>query len=250
MSVPMALTGKKLLLAGALSETGNTIASKVIKLGGSIFLTDQYENAIKELSDSLGLSSQYMSFDLSNSRSIELNINEILKVHGNFHGFIYAAGTSGIRPLSMTKPENMEMMMNANCFSFVEFVRCLNKKRGIEQGGSIVAISSVSSIKGLKSKLAYASSKAALDASVRCLAAELGDKGIRVNSILKGGVTTDNKLDYVKNMVQLNDNETLKKQFLGEVTPTEIANMVCFLLSDAVRTMTGASIILDGGYTL
>ena len=247
---PFDLTHKKILLAGALSDTGRVITDQIIKLGGSVFLIDQDENALKELSDSLGAKSEYQNFDLSNSLTIESNINETLKVHEKFQGFVFSAGTGGIRPLSLTKPENMEMMMNANFFSFVELVRCLNKKRAIEQGGSIVAISSVSSIKGLKSKLAYASSKAALDASVRCLAAELGEKGIRVNSILKGGLTTDNKLDYVKNMVQLNNNETLNKQFLGEVKPVEIANMVSFLLSDAVKTMTGTSIILDGGYTL
>lgn len=250
MSNPLTLNNKKILLAGALSDTGKVIAQQIIALGGSVFLTDQDESALKEFSDSWGASSQYQSFDISNSQSIESNINEILKAHGKFHGFVFAVGTGGIRPLSLTKPEHMERMMQANCFSFVELVRCLTKKRGLEQGGSIVAISSVSSIKGLKSKLAYASSKAALDASVRCLAAELGEKGIRVNSILKGGLTTDNKLDYVKNMVQLNDNETLNKQFLGEVKPVEIANMVSFLLSDAVKTMTGTSIILDGGYTL
>ena len=250
MSNPLALNKKKILLAGALSDTGKVIAQQIIDLGGSVFLTDQDENALQELSDSLGPFSQYKSFDIANSRFIESKINEVLKTSGKFHGFVFAAGTGGIRPLSLTKPEHMEMMMQANCFSFVEFVRTLNKHKGFEPKASIVAISSVSSIKGLKSKLAYASSKAALDASVRSLAAELGEKGIRVNSILKGGLTTDNNLDYVKNMVQLNDNETLNKQFLGEVKPIEVANMVCFLLSDAVQTITGTSIVLDGGYTL
>lgn len=247
---PLDLTHKKILLAGALSDTGCIIAKQIVALGASVFLIDRDKPSLKELSDALGNSSLYKSFDILDSRAVESNINEIIASQGKFHGFVFAAGAGGVRPLSLTKPENMLSMMEANCFSFVESVRSLIKKRGIEPAGSIVAISSISSIRGLKSKLAYASSKAALDASVRCLAAELADKKIRVNSILKGGVTTDNKMDYVKNMVQLNDNETQKKQVLGEVSPDEIANLVCFLLSDAVKTMTGTSIILDGGYTL
>lgn len=247
---PFSLHNKKILLAGALSEIGKAIAGQVVSLGASVYLIDQNEASLKELSDVLSCGNNYKSLDVSSSISIEDRISTIIESSDKFNGFVFASGVSGIRPLSLTKPKNMQLMMDANCFSFVELVRCLTKYRAIVSGGSIVAISSVSSIKGLKSKIAYASSKAALDASVRCLASELGNKGIRVNSILKGGVTTDNNLEHVKNMVQLNENETLKKQFLGEVTPTEIANTVCFLLSDAVKTMTGASIILDGGYTL
>ncbi len=250
MSNPLDLQNKKILIAGALSDLGKAIAGQIVGLGASVYLIDQNETDLEEFSKVLGASSQHKSLDIYSSMAIEANISEIIKASGKFNGFVFASGIGGIRPLSLTKPKNMQLMMDANCFSFVELVRCLMKNRGMESGGSIIAISSVSSIKGLKSKLAYASSKAALDASVRCLAAELGDKGIRVNSILKGGVTTDNNLDHVKNMVQLNDNETFKKQFLGEVTPSEIANMVGFLLSDAVRTLTGTSIILDGGYTL
>lgn len=246
----MDLTGKKILISGALTDLGRIISSQVSKLGATVFLLDQDESRLQNLSASLPCEVNFQSFDLFNNKEIEPNINEIVKSYGRFHGFAYAAGIGGVRPLSLTKHENMMSMMDANCFSFVEMSRCLIKKKAIEDGGSIVAISSVSSIKGLKSKLAYASSKAAMDASVRCLAAELGFKGIRVNSILKGGMSSDNNLDYIKSIVELNKNETKIKQFLGEIDPSEVANLVAFLLSDAIKTMTGTSIILDAGYTL
>lgn len=246
----MDLTGKKILIAGALTEIGQFISEKLIKLGANVFLLDRDLMGLQNLVASLSNEVSYKSFDLYNNEEIEPNINEIVRTSGTYHGFVFAAGMGGVRPLALTKHENMLAMMEANCFSFVEIVRCLSKTKAIEKEGSIVAISSISSIKGLKSKLAYASSKAALDATVRCLAAELGNRGIRVNSILKGSVSTDNNLSYVKDITALNQDETAKKQFLGEINPSEIAYMVAFLLSDAVKTMTGSSIILDSGYTL
>jgi NAD(P)-dependent dehydrogenase (short-subunit alcohol dehydrogenase family) len=126
----------------------------------------------------------------------------------------------------------------------------MSKKQFLLDKSSIVTVSSISSVLGLKSKLAYSSSKAALDSSVRSLAAELSNRGIRVNSILKGGLSTDFEIDYIKNVAQFNSNKILERQLLGLTTHDELNNFILFLLSDLVLTITGQNIILDGGYTL
>jgi NAD(P)-dependent dehydrogenase (short-subunit alcohol dehydrogenase family) len=248
---PMNLTGKQVLVAGAGSEIGQAVINMISQLGAEVVMVDSDERKLLEiLNDLEGGINHYRCFDIYSHMEIELNIEQIVKDYGIFHGFVYCAGIGAVRPLSLTKYENMITLMNANCFSFVEMVRSLTKKNSFKKGGSIVAISSISSIRGLKSKLAYSSSKAALDASVRCIAAELGERGIRVNTILKGGVSSDNKKDYLKNLIDLNVNETIGKQILGEISPLELATLVAFLLGDAVRTITGTSLLLDGGYSL
>ena len=191
-----------------------------------------------------------MPSNIYENTEIEPNFKQISIDCGVFDGFVYCAGIGGVRPLSFTKYPFMHEMMNANLYSFIEMVRCITKKNCFAHGGSIVAISSVSSIKGLKSKTAYCASKAALDASVRCMAAELSEKRIRVNSILKGWVESDMKKDFIKSNMELNENNDFKRQLLGVIDPVEIANTVAFLLSDATKTITGISLVLDGGYTL
>jgi len=57
-------------------------------------------------------------------------------------------------------------------------------------------------------------------------------------------------LDFIKDNRSLNDDNDLKKQLLGPIEPQELANLVVFLLSDQVKTITGTSIVLDGGYSL
>ena len=192
----------------------------------------------------------FYDFDIYENSEIELNIERIIKECGVFYGFVYCAGIGGVRPISLTKYPFISEMMNANFLSFVEIVRCITKKNRFSDGGSIVALSSVSSIKGLKSKTAYCASKAALDASVRCMAAELSDRKIRVNSILKGWVLSDMKKDFIKSNMDLNEKNDFQKQLLGVIDPVEVANTVAFLISDAVKTITGTSVLLDGGYTL
>lgn len=166
-----------------------------------------------------------------------------------FDGIIFCLSEGSLRPLSMTKPANTEGLFNVNCTSFIELVRILQKGKKLNAGSSILAYSSVSSLLGLKTKLAYGVSKAALNAAIINLAVELAPKRIRVNGILKGALTIDINHEHVKNMFNVG-NDTSANSDLGMSTPTELANLSVFLLSDAVKTMTGSLIKLDGGYSL
>lgn len=167
-----------------------------------------------------------------------------------FSGIVYAEGIGGVRPAKLNKLDFIQEMFSANVFQFMELIRhCLKQKR-IKAGASILTLSSVSSIKGLKSKSVYSASKAALDAAVRGIAAELAPQGIRVNSILKGWVDADMSLDFIESNMKLSSGSDFDKQLLGAISVQEISSLVEFMLSDKVRTITGTNLVIDGGYTL
>lgn len=248
---PMDLTGKHILVAGASSETGQAIVAQLSSLGARVVMIDTIKEKAPEDKESIknNAVSSYI-FNIYENAEIEPQLNHITKECGVFDGFVYCAGIGGVRPLALTKRNFVHEMMNANLYSFIEMSRCITKKGSFAIGGSMVTISSVSSIKGLKSKIAYSASKAALDASVRSMAAELSEKKIRVNSILKGWVTSDMQKEFIKSNMELSENNDFKRQLLGVIEPIEIANTTAFLLSDATKSITGTSILLDGGYTL
>jgi NAD(P)-dependent dehydrogenase (short-subunit alcohol dehydrogenase family) len=246
---PMELTGKQILVAGSLSEIGQAVVAQLSQLGAIVVVVDQTGKKIHDLiKDDTNVS--FYQFDIFSNSEIEPNLKRIVTECGQFDGFVYCAGIGGVRPLSQTKLLFMQEMMDANLYPLIEMVRCITKKNSFSQGGSIIAISSVSSIKGLKSKTAFSASKAALDAAVRCMAAELSDRKIRVNSILKGWVESDLKNDFIKTNMDLNESSDFRRQLLGVIDPVEIANTVAFLLCDATKSITGTSLLLDGGYTL
>ena len=114
--------------------------------------------------------------------------------------------------------------------------------------GSIVAISSTASIQGKQSKVAYSASKAALDGAIRCLACDLKKKKIRINSVMPCWVNTRMYTTYLERYPDTFEVQEIKeKQYMGVTEPIEIANTVAFLLSDAAKTITGTSILIDGG---
>jgi len=200
-----------------------------------------------EISNITSLKEQFY-IDFYDFTLFSVFVNDHLK--HPFDGIVYAGGKGGVRPLKMNSPEFVHSMFHENVFTFFELVRLLLKKRLINKGASIVSMSSVSSIKGLKSKTVYSASKAALDAAVRGMAAELADKKIRVNSIQKGWVSSDMNLDFVQSNMALNRENDLDKQLLGPIEPIELANLTAFLLSDLGKAITGTAILIDGGYTL
>lgn len=238
------LVNKKIVLASGNSAICCEISKKLIDAGASVILIGDWpEN--KTSGDLFAF-----QLDISNVENLEAELDPFFFRHKPFDGFVFAWGIGGARPLALTKPSFMHDMMRANLYSFVEMSRLLTKKGIFNPGGSIVALSSVSSVKGLKSKIAYGASKAGLEGAVRSMAAELAEKKIRVNCVQKGWVTSDMQLDFIKNNRNLSAEDDFGKQLLGAVEPAEIADIVTFLLSDATKTITGSSIVIDGGYTL
>ena len=186
-----------------------------------------------------------------NVEEIENEIKELVKSNGAFDGVVFNIVHSDFRPLQFVKPDLVNQIMNDNYCVFVEVIRSLKKSRGLNNGASIVAMSSISSIRAMKAKMAFCASKAALDAAVRCLAVELAPQGIRVNTVQKGAVDVDAEKTHIQNVMAVRSEEVSagNQAPLGKVKATEIAETVAFLLSDAVKTLTGTTIVIDGGYT-
>lgn len=251
MPDPFSLELKKILVFGA----DNEIGAEVIRacLSRDAFVTSvSLAGAGLEIAGKLGSESEkYVSeiFDYNNLAFLEDFIKDESKCTG-FDGLVFCAGIGGARPLSATNHDFALKMMQQNALLFIECVRQLVKANKLHKNSAIVAMSSVSSIKGLKSKIAYSASKAALEAAVRGMAAELAIRQIRVNAIQKGWVTSDMNLDFIKNNQELNKNEDLRKQLLGPIEPRELAQSVIFLLSEASCKITGITLLVDGGYTL
>lgn len=243
------LENKKILVVGSSLDIGFDICVSIANSGGFAVLIDTDTTSLNDKVQNKKNIVLY-SFDIYDQSLIEHFINKLCTDLGRFDGLVYCGAACGIVPLSMTKYPLLERMMTCNTFSFIEYVRVMTKRKNFNNGGSILAISSISSIKGFKSKTAYCASKAALDAAVRCAANELSDRKIRVNSIQKGWMDADVKeADSKYEMVTRNKTD-FDKQVLGIIKSKEMANLISFLLSDGINTITGQSIVVDGGYSL
>ena len=178
-------------------------------------------------------------------------IEQIVRERGKLDGMVYAAGIGGTIPLPFLTYEKLLTVFQTNYFGFVECVRQVCKKGRYNTGMRIVGVSSIASLLGNEAHTAYSASKAAMDASIRCLAKELARKGICINSVAPGWTRTEMFEEFL--IQQGEDNPTLKKdlqrQYLGLGEPGDIANAICFLLSPEARFITGITLPVDGGWT-
>ena len=243
------LTGKQILITGASSGMGRETAILCSKLGAKVALVARNEGKLKEVMTKIdGDGHAYYSFDLSRVDEIEGFIKAVIAERGAMDGFVHSAGVGSTRPLKLLKPAALREVMEINYFSFVEIIRCLMKKNAYNEGMSIVGISSISSKQGNQTKTAYCASKAAMDATVRCLAKELADKKVRVNAVNPALIRTEIYQQFLNNSGESEDAKTImQRQYLGIGEPIDVANMIVYLLSSAAKFITGSCVDIDGG---
>ena len=135
---------------------------------------------------------------------------------------------------------------NVSAYSLVELVRAARPLM-IEEGGSVIALTYIGSVRTVKNYNVMGSAKAALEANVRYLAADLGEEQIRVNAVSAGPIRTLSSSgikDFLDLLHQARDLSVLKRN----VTQQEVAHAASFLASSLSSGITGQVIYVDGGY--
>lgn len=252
MNTIVDLTGKRILVVGASSGIGKQTAITLSQIGAKLTLIARNEEKLQKALEELeGAGHDFCITDVSNVSSIEAMVKEVVSNKGPLDGLVYAAGVGTALPLMQSKPEKVQNTFNVNFFGFFEVVRQVARKGRFNPGMRIVGVSSCASLRGDKSKAIYSSSKAAMDSAVRCMAKELAEKGICINSVAPSMTATELYSRYVEKYGE--DSETnrelLSRQYLGIAQPQDIANAIAFLISPAARFITGITMPVDGGLT-
>lgn len=243
------LTGKVVVVTGAGSGIGRAVVRRIVGQGAKVALVDISPDGMKETVEGLPLDCvMFCECDISREDGLSDLIEGIVGRFGPIAGVVHCAGVSSRRPISALKRDGFLKLMMVNFFSFVDLVKIVTKKKYFADGGSIVAMSSISSFMGYKAKAEYCVSKAAIDAFVRCAALEYANRGIRINSIMPGEVLTPMAIRARE--INSSVGAPNFSAPLGSSQPEEIANTIAFLLSDATKTITGTSIVIDGGATI
>ena len=247
---PFSLSGKKILITGASSGIGRQCAIHCSKMGAIVVLIGRDENRLQEtLSRMDGEGHLVCPADLIQLESIKPLVQDVVSKLGPLDGFIHSAGIEKTLPVKSLKPSDYEEIMRVNTLSAFEFVRYLSGSKNFNQGGSIVLISSITSVIGRVGVSAYAASKGALVSAAKTMALELAKRRVRINTVSPGTVLTPLMQNYLSQISEEEKQKRIEGFPLGLGEPEDVANTCIYLLSDASKWMTGQNIIIDGGYT-
>jgi len=243
---PYTLSGKTILITGASSGIGRVTSIEISKLGANVVLTARNKERLKETLTMLtGTNHRMITADLINEDDIQNLVNQCPSIDG----LVNNAGISTSKPIAFYTTKEIDKIFGANTFAPMLLTRWILRKKKINEGASIVFISSVASICSSIGNGIYGSSKAALTAYMKYCAKELAAKGIRANAVHPGMVET--KLIHGRAISEEDLIEDVKNYPLGRYgKPKEIALAIAFLLSDASAWTTGVSLFVDGGYKL
>lgn len=246
------LTNKRIVVVGASSGIGKQTAITLSNVGANVILVARNESKLREVKNSLADGDhEYFCADISEINTIENLVKKIVEMKGRLDGLVYSAGTVINVSLMQSKPEKVKRVFDVNFFGFFETVRQVAGKGRFNDGMRIVGISSIAALTGNKAREIYSASKGAMDSAMRCMAKELADKGICINTVAPAMTETKIYDQYLEKYgMDGNPNkDLLKRQYLGIASPQDIANAVVFLISPAARFITGITMPVDGGYT-
>jgi NAD(P)-dependent dehydrogenase (short-subunit alcohol dehydrogenase family) len=245
------LDGKTILVTGASSGIGKQTAINISAMGGKVVATGRSATKLAEtLAVLSGEGHGMIVADLTSPTDVEMLMSKIDTVNGVVH----SAGIVEPFPTRFINDEKINQTFSINYNAPVVLMSSLLRLRKLEMGASIVFISSFSAAYPYPTGGLYVSAKAALEAYSKVLSIENVKLGLRSNCVCPALVKTGIYYQTFNSTVDSKAEEKMKRYEslypLGIGQPSDVANTIIFLLSDASKWITGQSIVLDGGYLL
>ena len=246
----MRLQDKSILITGGASGIGLASVERCLAEGAKVALADLAGSAgadkAAELDKQFPERCIFTAVDVTSTEQVNQMVTDVVAKFGRLDGVFNNAGIGGINPAESYPDEDFLRVIDINLNGVFRVARAALKPMYAQGSGSIVNCASILGVFGQSGTAAYTAAKGGVVNLTRTLALEGAAKGVRVNTIGPGYIDTP--------LLSLLDDAT--KQFLiglhplGRLgRPEEVANAALFLMSDEASFITGANLMVDGGFT-
>jgi NAD(P)-dependent dehydrogenase (short-subunit alcohol dehydrogenase family) len=242
--------GKVAVITGANRGIGKAIALEFARKGCDIVAVARNVPKLQELEEEvkkIGVRIHVASIDVRDKEKVDDLMNNFVPKFGGIDMLVNNAAITIRKDVMETTMEDVDEIFNINLKGYLSFAQdaaklMIKQKRG----GSIVFVTSVNAVAPLPPQAMYSSSKAAIEAMMRCFAITLAPYGIRVNTVAPGAIDTEMNSFTPEGLIACSKIIPLNKVGISE----EMAHVVGFVSSDEASYMTGSTVLADGGLML
>ncbi|HEY5673590.1 MAG TPA: enoyl-ACP reductase FabI [Malonomonas sp.] len=248
------MTGKRGIIFGLANDKSIAwgIAQQLHAAGAELaytYLNEALEKRVRPLAESLD-AKIILPCDVQNEEEMVAVFAELEKQWGKIdfvvHAVAFANREDLKNPFSQTSREGFRLALDVSAYSLVSMTRCALPV--LNAGGSIVTMTYLGAVRSVPQYNVMGVAKAALESAVRYLAAELGEKGIRVNAVSAGPIKTlaASGISNFKEKLQVAESRAPLKRLVSQ---DEVGKATLYLVSDLASGVTGEIHYVDGGFS-
>jgi NAD(P)-dependent dehydrogenase (short-subunit alcohol dehydrogenase family) len=241
------LDGKSALVVGAGSGIGEASAQALAAFGARVVCADvdveAAQNTAGEISSEVG-EAEALELDMTDPRSVEEAVEQV----GTPDVLVSTPSVNVRKPVLEITDEEFDRIVELNLKGTFRLIRNFGRGMAERGSGSIIAFSSIRGQVVEPGQGIYAATKAGTVQMLRALASEVGPRGVRVNAIAPGIVETP-LTAQIKDSPDWYDSYAAKSILGRWAQPREMVGMVVYLASEASSYVTGAFMLVDGGWT-
>lgn len=242
------------LVTGAASGLGRATAHRAASRGYAVavgtFADDPYDaGAVVADITAAGGTAFAVAANVRDTDEMAAAVDVTVARYGRLDAAVANAGVLKLAPLDVLTDEDWHRIIDVDLTGVMRTVRAVAPV--LPRGGACVVVSSIAGASvGWLGHTPYSAAKAGLIGFVRSAALELAARGIRVNAVLPGVIESPQSLDPINSGGPLGLERSAPTIPLGRVgQPDDVAGVICFLLSDSARYVTGQQLVVDGGLT-
>ena len=247
----MKLAGKTALVTGGSRGIGRAIVWELARQGARVaFVYHSNTEAADQLVKDLELDQREViaiQADVADLDSADTVVTSVLEKWEQIDILVNNAGIIRDGLLATMDQEQWQAVIDTNLGSVYRFTHAVTRPMMSQRHGRIINISSVASHFGNPGQANYAASKGGIEGMTRCLATELGRRGITVNAVAPGFIETD-MTEAIRSVAEKEIVKRISVRRLGR--PDDIAHATAYLASDEASYVTGHVLVVDGGLTL
>jgi NAD(P)-dependent dehydrogenase (short-subunit alcohol dehydrogenase family) len=250
------LSGKIAVVTGARQGLGKTFARSLAIAGATVYLMSRNRARLEEASNDIekvtGVHCPFFVIDITDESSVERAAEFVKKESGRLDILVNNAAVGrGSTPLQDTALEEWNHTIQTNLTGTFLCMKHFCRMMIAQKSGKVINLASIAGMVALQDSClgAYDCSKAAIESLTRCMAGEWAKYNIQVNSIAPGYFLTDINKQFIAENKGFFDKSVNRVPMRRWGDPDEIGKVAVFLASAAADYITGANIVVDGGYT-